>query len=171
MLQDGYGTEHVKTQHVKSDRLSKRGKNLGHSDLEGLFMELKFRTEFPFFLGKKSRRKRDLYEPLLTAMTQVLLSFFEWKLPWALQWTTSQDVSLGPLNLGLGTKLLHSVVHTFLGGGGGLIFSNCYRMLYSKMPITSFDGPPLGFNKKSRSRGKDEKLRQEKAQMSKKTKH
>ena len=39
-----------------------------------------------------------------------------------------------------------------------------------KMPITSFDGPLLGF-KKSRSRGKDEKLRQEKAKMRKKTKH
>ena len=34
-------------------------------------------------------------------------------------------------------------------------------------PITSFDGPLLGF-KKSRSRGKDEKLRQEKAKMRKK---
>ena len=37
-------------------------------------------------------------------------------------------------------------------------------------PITSFDGPFLGF-KKSRSRGKDEKLRQKKAKMTKKTKH
>ena len=32
------------------------------------------------------------------------------------------------------------------------------------MPIASFDGPLLGF-KKSRSREKDEKLRQEKAKM------
>ena len=41
------------------------------------------------------------------------------------------------------------------------------------VPITSFDGPLLGFKKsrKSRSRGKDEKLRQEKAKMRKKTKH
>ena len=38
------------------------------------------------------------------------------------------------------------------------------------MPITSFDGPLLGF-KNSRSRGKDEKIRQEKAKMRKKTKH
>ena len=38
------------------------------------------------------------------------------------------------------------------------------------LPITSFDGPLLGF-KKPRSRGKDEKLRQEKAKMRKKTKH
>ena len=38
------------------------------------------------------------------------------------------------------------------------------------VPITSFDGPLLGF-KKSRSRGKDEKVRQEKAKMRKKTKH
>ena len=38
------------------------------------------------------------------------------------------------------------------------------------MPTTSFDGPLLGF-KKSRSRAKDEKLRQEKVKMRKKTKH
>ena len=37
-------------------------------------------------------------------------------------------------------------------------------------PITSLDGPLLGF-KNSRSRGKDEKLRQEKAKMRKRTKH
>ena len=36
-------------------------------------------------------------------------------------------------------------------------------------PITSFDGPLFGF-KKSRSRGKGEKLRQEKAKMRKTTK-
>ena len=40
----------------------------------------KFRTEFPYFSWQKRpefRRKRDLYEPLLTAMAQVLpfLSF------------------------------------------------------------------------------------------------
>ena len=39
-----------------------------------------------------------------------------------------------------------------------------------KMPITSFDGPLLGF-KKSRSRGKDEKPKARKAKMRKKTKH
>ena len=38
----------------------------------------------------------------------------------------------------------------------------------SLLPITSSDGPLLGF-KKSRSRGKDKKLRQEKAEMRKKT--
>ena len=38
------------------------------------------------------------------------------------------------------------------------------------LPITSFDGPLLGF-KTSRGRGEDEKLRQEKAKMRKKTKH
>ena len=38
------------------------------------------------------------------------------------------------------------------------------------LPITSFDGPLSGFIK-SRSRGKDEKLRQEKAKMRKKTRH
>ena len=35
----------------------------------------KFRTEFPYFSRQKRpefRRKRDLYEPLLTAMAQVL---------------------------------------------------------------------------------------------------
>ena len=54
---------------------SKRGKNLGHSDLD-VFREQKFRTEFPYFSGEKQpefSRKRDLYEPLLTAMAQVLL--------------------------------------------------------------------------------------------------
>ena len=54
-----------------------RGKNLGHCDLEGfnLVSEPKFRTEFPFFAREKwpeLRRKRDLYEPLLTTMAQVL---------------------------------------------------------------------------------------------------
>ena len=43
-------------------------------------------------------------------------------------------------------------------------------LTYMYLPITSFDGPLLGF-KKSRSRGKDEKLRHEKAKMRKKTKH
>ena len=38
------------------------------------------------------------------------------------------------------------------------------------MPITSFDGPLFGFEK-SRRKGKDEKIRQEKAKMRKKTKH
>ena len=42
--------------------------------------------------------------------------------------------------------------------------------IYIYMPITSFNGPLLGF-KKSRSRGKDEKLRQEKEKMRKRTKH
>ena len=42
--------------------------------------------------------------------------------------------------------------------------------IYIYMPITSFDGPLLGFTK-SRSRGKDEKIRQEKAEMKRKTKH
>ena len=45
-----------------------------------------------------------------------------------------------------------------------------YMCVYIYMPITSFDGPLLGL-KKSRRRGKDEKLRQEKAKMRKKTKH
>ena len=43
--------------------------------LEG--KEQKFRSEFPFFAREKwpkFRRKRDLYEPLLTAMAQVLSS-------------------------------------------------------------------------------------------------
>ena len=48
------------------------GKNLGHSDLD-CFTQLrkpKFRTEFPFLLGKrpKFRRKRDLYEPFLPSL-------------------------------------------------------------------------------------------------------
>ena len=42
--------------------------------------------------------------------------------------------------------------------------------IYIYMPLTSFDGPLLGF-KKSRSRGKDKKLRQDKAKMRKKRKH
>ena len=41
---------------------------------------------------------------------------------------------------------------------------------YIYMPISSFDGPLLGF-KKSRSRGQDEKPRQKRAEMRKKTKH
>ena len=45
-----------------------------------------------------------------------------------------------------------------------------YIHIHIYMPITSFVGPLLGF-KKARSRGKDEKLRQEKAKMRKKTKH
>ena len=45
-----------------------------------------------------------------------------------------------------------------------------YICIHIYMPITSFDGPLLGF-KKARSRVKDEKLRQEKAKMRKKTKH
>ena len=48
--------------------------------------------------------------------------------------------------------------------------AHIYIYTYIYMPITSFDGPFLRF-KKSRSRGKDEKLRQEKANMRKKTKH
>ena len=43
-------------------------------------------------------------------------------------------------------------------------------IIYLHTHITSFDGPFSGF-KESRSRGKDEKLRQEKANMRKKTKH
>ena len=42
--------------------------------------------------------------------------------------------------------------------------------IYIYMPITSFNGPLLGF-KKSGSRGKDEKIRQNKAKMRKKTKN
>ena len=42
--------------------------------------------------------------------------------------------------------------------------------IYIYMPITSFDGPLLGF-KKPRRRGKDEQIRQEKAKKRKKTKH
>ena len=38
------------------------------------------------------------------------------------------------------------------------------------LPITSFNGPLLGF-KKSRSRGKMKKIRERKAKMRKKTKH
>ena len=54
----------------------------------------------------------------------------------------------------------------------GQIFSSpdLVAHVYIYMPITSFDGPLLGFEK-SRSRGKDEKLRQEKATMRTKTKH
>ena len=47
---------------------------MGHRDLEDLGKP-KFRTEFPFFSREKwpkCRRKRDWYEPLLTAMAQVL---------------------------------------------------------------------------------------------------
>ena len=40
----------------------------------------------------------------------------------------------------------------------------------SENEVFPFGGPLLGF-RKSRSRGKDEKLRQEKAKMRKKTKH
>ena len=56
-----------------------------------------------------------------------------------------------------------------LGGGGGevpILFLWARGFFW----ITSFDGPFLGF-KKSRSRGKDEKIRQEKAKMRKMTKH
>ena len=45
-----------------------------------------------------------------------------------------------------------------------------FFMFIAFLHITSSDGPLLGF-KKSRSRGKDVKLRQEKAKMRKKTKH
>ena len=47
---------------------------MGHSNLGG-FKQPKFRTEFSLFARVKwpeFRRKRDLYEPLLTAMVQVL---------------------------------------------------------------------------------------------------
>ena len=47
---------------------------MGHSNLGG-FKQPKFRTEFFLFARVKwpeFRRKRDLYEPLLTAMVQVL---------------------------------------------------------------------------------------------------
>ena len=43
--------------------------------IETVLREPKFRTEFPYFSREKRsefRRKRDLYEPLLTAMAQVL---------------------------------------------------------------------------------------------------
>ena len=42
--------------------------------------------------------------------------------------------------------------------------------IYVYVPIISFNGPLLGF-RKSRNRGKDEKIRQKKAKMRKKTKH
>ena len=52
----------------------------------------------------------------------------------------------------------------------GLLFSLSGRWWWIFLPITSFNGPRLGF-RKSRSRGKDEKRRQEKAKTRKKTKH
>ena len=51
-------------------------KEFGLSDPQGL-SEPKFRTEFPLFLGGKwpeFRRKRNLHEPLLTAMAPILPS-------------------------------------------------------------------------------------------------
>ena len=54
-----------------------RGKTLGHSDFRGVLSESKFRTEFPLFSWEERpefRSKRYLYEPLLTAMSQVLPS-------------------------------------------------------------------------------------------------
>ena len=56
--------------------LESEGKSLGHSDLS----ESKFRTKFPLFSGEKRpefRRKRDFYEPPLTAMAQVPPSLIE----------------------------------------------------------------------------------------------
>ena len=53
-----------------------RGKNLGHSDLEG-FKRTKVQNLISPVCREKRpefRRKRDLYEPLLTAMAQVLAS-------------------------------------------------------------------------------------------------
>ena len=52
-----------------------RGKNLGHCDLDRINANQSSEQNFPILLGKKLpefRRKRDLYEALLTAMAQVL---------------------------------------------------------------------------------------------------
>ena len=50
---------------------------MAHSDLDGFKRTKEFTTEFPFFSKEERpefRRKRDFYEPLLTAMAQVLPS-------------------------------------------------------------------------------------------------
>ena len=52
-----------------------RGKDLGHSDLDRFTPNKSSELNSLFFEGKERpefRRKRDLYEPLLTAMAQVL---------------------------------------------------------------------------------------------------
>ena len=63
------------------------GKELGHSDLEvsKFYTNQSSELNFPSFLGKRRpefRRKRDVYEPLLTAMAQALpsLSVTPWKM-------------------------------------------------------------------------------------------
>ena len=50
------------------------GKNLGHGNIRPSYANQSSETEFPLFLGKRPgfRRKRDLYEPPLSAMAQVL---------------------------------------------------------------------------------------------------
>ena len=52
-----------------------RGERTWAIAIQTVLRELKFRTEFPYFSREKRpefRRKRNLYEPLLTAMAQVL---------------------------------------------------------------------------------------------------
>ena len=54
-----------------------KGIRIGAIAIERILREPKFRTEFPYFSREQQpefRRKRDLYEPLLTAMAQAIPS-------------------------------------------------------------------------------------------------
>ena len=78
------GTQRFRTLSFCSKDLQNLLKNRGERNwaiaIWRFLSEPKFRTEFPSFLGKdapNSEERGDLYEPLLTAMAQVLPSMIE----------------------------------------------------------------------------------------------